>query len=230
MHLNAADPAAAAKWYAENLGGEAKKLGIFQSVSFGKTIIIFFKARPGFPGSEGSVVDHIGFSYKDIEAKMQQLADAGVDIVSGVEQEGPIKFAFIKDPSGTLIEVVEDPQIEGFHHVHLASTDPQQTLAWYTSAFGGQPERFAGIVPGIRYGDVWLLVKKVKEPAAPTKGRAIDHISWSFADLDEAAAELEAKQVHFVSKPVTFGTSRIAFVDDPAGVLIELVGPGKKKK
>ncbi|MEX0679719.1 MAG: VOC family protein [Pirellulales bacterium] len=229
VHLNVTDPAAAAKWYADNLGGEAKKIGVFSAVGFGKTVIIFFLAKPGFAESKGSAVDHIGFSYKDIHAKMKELADNKVEIVSGVEQEGPIKYAFVKDPWGTLIEVVEDPEIQGFHHVHLAVTDPKTALAWYTSAFGGQVTRFAGIIPGIRYGDVWLLVKKVAQPAAPTKGRAIDHISWSFADLDEAAVELKAKGVKFESDPFTFGTSRVAFVVDPVGVRIELVAPAKKK-
>ena len=58
--------------------------------------------------SVGSAVDHLGFSYKDIDAKLKELAEKKVDIVSGVEQEGPIKFAFIRDPWGTLIEVVQD--------------------------------------------------------------------------------------------------------------------------
>ena len=107
--------------------------------------------------------------------------------------------------------------------------DPKAALAWYTSAFGGEASRFAGIIPGIRYGDVWLLVKKVSQPAAATKGRAIDHISWALADLDESAAELAAKGVNFESKPFVFGTSKIAFIVDPAGVRIELVAPAKKE-
>ena len=230
VHLNATDPAEAARWYAENLGGEAQKLGIFSTTKFDNVIVIFFKAKPGFAGSVGSVVDHIGFSYPDIAAKLKELAAAKVEIVSGVEQEGPIKYAFVRDPWGTLIELVEDPQIEGFHHVHLAATDPAKTLDWYASAFGGERGRFAGLIPGIRYGDVWLLAKKVDQTPAPTLGRSIDHISWSFADLDESAAELMAKGVKFNSKPVTFGTSRIAFVTDPTGVRIELVGPAPKKK
>jgi catechol 2,3-dioxygenase-like lactoylglutathione lyase family enzyme len=229
VHLNATNPAEAAKWYAENLGGVPRKIGFFSAVGFGKTVIIFFQAKPGFAESKGSSVDHIGFSYKDIDAKMKELAEKKVEIVSGVEQEGPIKYAFVKDPWGTLVEIVEDPQIQGFHHVHLAVTDPEAALAWYTSAFGGEAGKFAGLIPGIRYGDMWVLAKKVREPAAPTKGRAIDHISWSFANLDEAAVELKAKKVHFESEPFTFGTSRIAFVVDPVGVRIELVGPAKTK-
>ncbi len=229
VHLNVTDPAAAAQWYADNLGGEAKKIGFFSATGFGKTTIIFFQAKPGFSGSVGSVVDHIGFSYKEIEAKLKQLADAKVEIVSGVQQEGPIKFAFVKDPWGTLIEVVQDPEIEGFHHVHLASTDPRAALEWYTRAFGGETSRFAGLIPGVRYGDVWVLAKKVDQAQAPTKGRSIDHISWALPDLDESAKELKAKGVPFESEPFAFGSGMIAFVVDPAGVRIELVAPGPKK-
>ncbi len=230
VHLNAPDAPAASKWYADKFGGEAKKLGFFSATTFGKTTFIFFQAKPGFPGSVGSTVDHIGFSCPNLESKLKQLGEAGVEIVSPVEQEGPIKFAFVKDPWGTLIEIVEDPQIEGFHHVHLAVTDPAKALAWYEQAFGGEKAKFAGLIPGIRYGDVWLLAKQVDIQRAATKGRSVDHISWSFDDLDEAAKQLETQGVNFESKPFAFGSGKIAFVIDPAGVRIELVGPASKKK
>jgi catechol 2,3-dioxygenase-like lactoylglutathione lyase family enzyme len=229
VHLNAPDPAAAARWYVENFDGQTTKVGIFQAVGYGKVSILFFKGKENGPPSKGSAVDHIGFSYKDIEAKLKTLAAANVEIVSPIQQEGPIKYAFVKDPWGTLIEVVQDPEIEGFHHVHLATTDPRSTLQWYTDAFGGEVTRFAGLIPGVRYGDVWVLVKKVNEAPAPTKGRAIDHISWGFSDLDAAATDLKSKGVKFDSGPYTFGNAKIGFVRDPNGVLIELVGPGPKK-
>lgn len=230
VHLNVTDAAAGSKWYAEMLGGQAKKVGFFSATGFGKTTLIFFQAKPGFEGSRGSVVDHIGFSFLDLAAKLKQLADAKVEIVSPIEQEGPIKYAFIKDPWGTLIELVEDPEIEGFHHVHLAVTDPAAALAWYQQAFGGESARFAGLIPGIRNGDVWLLVKKVDKPLAATKGRSIDHLSWAYADLDEAAKQLKTYGVKFESEPFAFGTGKIAFVVDPNGVRIELVGPASPKK
>ena len=227
VHLTSSDPPAAIQWYLKNLGGRITKVGPFDAVLYGTTNVLFTKKAEGFPGSVGSSVDHVGFSYKDIDAKMKELADAGVEIVSGVEQEGPIKYAFVKDPWGTLIEIVEDAQITGFHHIHLATTDPAVTLAWYANAFGGEITRFAGLIPGIRYGDAWVLAKKVSEQRAPTKGRAIDHVSWGFGDLDAAAIELKAKGVKFVSGPIAFGGGKIAFIEAPDGVRIELVGPGK---
>lgn len=229
VHLTAADPKGAIEWYVKNLGGERGTIGIFATVNYGRVKLLFFQLKAGFPGSVGSSVDHIGFSYPDIEAKMEELKRAGVEIVSGVEQEGPIKYAFIKDPWGTLIEVVQDPEIQGFHHVHLATPDVRATLDWYTQAFGGQVAKFAGLIPGIRYGDMWVLAKKVDKERAPTKGRSIDHLSWAFEDLDAAAVELEAKGVKFQTKPYAFGSGKIAFIEGPGGVRIELVGPASKK-
>ena len=228
VHLNATDPVAAAKWYADHWGGQAKKSGLFQTTDFGDVVFIYFKAKPGFEGSQGSVVDHIGFSVKDLDAKLQELKQAGIEATSDIETEDSISYAYVKDPWGTLIEVLEDPATEGFHHVHLASVDPDKTLAWYTAAFGGDVSRF-GQTPGIRYGNVWLLVKQVEETPAATKGRSIDHLSWGFKDLEAEAARLESQDVKFTMQPTNFGSGMIAFVLDPSGVLIELVGPGKKK-
>ncbi|MBI3836856.1 MAG: VOC family protein [Planctomycetia bacterium] len=229
VHLTATNPGEAVKWYVKNMDGQMTKVGFFDAAGFGKITLIFFQAKEGFAGSVGSGVDHIGFSYKDLEAKMKQLADSGVEIVSGVQQEGPIKYAFVKDPWGTLIEVLQDPEIEGFHHVHLATTDPRTTLQWYVDAFGGELARFAGLIPGVRYGDMWVLAKKVDVARAPTKGRSIDHLGWAFADLDAAAVELKAKGVKFESGPFAFGSGKIAFITAPDGVRIELVGPAAKK-
>ena len=47
---------------------------------------------------------------------------------------GLFKLGFIEDPWGTRIEVVQDPQKLGLHHVHLRAPDPDATLAWYKEA------------------------------------------------------------------------------------------------
>jgi catechol 2,3-dioxygenase-like lactoylglutathione lyase family enzyme len=229
VHLSAPDANAAVDWYVKHLGGEKSKAGIFVTAAYGRTSLLFFQVKAGFPGSVGSSVDHIGFSYPDIHAKMRELKNSDVEIVADVEQEGPIKYAFVKDPWGTLIEVVEDANVSGFHHVHLATTDPQTTLRWYTEAFGGEVARYAGLIPGIRYGDMWVLAKKVKQEPAGTKGRSIDHLGWAFDDLDAAAVELKAKGVKFQSEPFAFGNGKVAFIEAPGGVRIELVGPAAKR-
>jgi catechol 2,3-dioxygenase-like lactoylglutathione lyase family enzyme len=57
----------------------------------------------------------------------------------------------------TKIEVVQDPELVGFHHVHLRVPDPAATLQWYQDMFGGERASLKGRIDGLRYGGVWLL-------------------------------------------------------------------------
>ena len=229
VRLNVSDPDSAAEWYAKHLGatlvrGDAR---LVRHVQFGKIVLEFvpvYVSPPIWPvlGSVGSGVDHLGFAYADLDKAMQQFARSGVEIVSGIEREGPIRYAFIKDHWGTLIELVEDREIHGFHHVHLATTDPIATLKWYSDLFGGQVARYAGVLPGIRYGDMWVLVKKVKTAPAPTEGRAIGRLDWSVAGFRELQPRLSATHLPFSVKGVTRDLTEIT-IDGPDRVQLSIL-------
>jgi catechol 2,3-dioxygenase-like lactoylglutathione lyase family enzyme len=239
VRLNVSDPEAAAQWYCKHLGGTLvggdaagpERLDATnrpsRAVRFGRTTLEFVLAKSpsgmAVSGSVGSGVDHLGFGYADLGREMERFAKSGVEIVSGIEQEGPIRYAFIKDRWGTLIELVEDREIHSFHHVHLATTDPKTTLKWYTDVFGGRVTRFAGVLPGIRYGDVWVLVKTAKRPSAPTEGRAIDSLRWSTADLNAAMRQFRARQVSF-SVAGASARAKVIVVAAPDQVRTELRG------
>jgi len=221
--LNVGDPAAAALWYAKQLGGRPAKIESSPTVVFGKITLSFEKAKGPTGESVGSGIHHLGFSYENLDAAMQRFARSGVRIVSGIEKDGPIRYAFIHDPWSTLIEVVEDPEIRGFHHIHLATQNPKALLKWYTDVFGGKVTRFAGLMGGIREGDTWILVKGVDHPLKPTLGWAIDHVSWPVADFDETVKRLEAEGAIFESTSRGTRPQQSVFVEGPDGVRLELV-------
>lgn len=224
MHLTASDPAAAADWYATHFDG-VKQGGPFNSVMIGETAFLFLKRKPGFEGSVGSAVDHIGFSVADIDAKMTELEAAGVEITQPVRSVGELKFGFIVDPWGTSIEMIQDPDLLGFHHIHLHTPDRDATLKWYAEVFGGEVENFKGVpfLPSIRYDKVWLIVQQVPEAKAGTKGRSIDHLSWSVTDMAASLDKYRADGVKVGMGPVKLGPTTIGFIEDPLGVSIELV-------
>ena len=224
MHLTASDRPAAVKWYAEHMGGE--EVGREDRLKFGDTWFIFFKKDPGFPGSAGSSVDHIGISFPDLDAKMAEFREAGIKITGEVREIGPIKFGFVEDPWGTKIEVMQDAETLGFHHIHLKGPNPAAVLDWYQNAFGGTRAKFKGFLDGIEYGSVWLLAQGAAEDQAATKGRAIDHLGWEVTDMEKTAKELKEKGVTFTMEPRPFNPEiaiAIAFVEGPGGVRIELV-------
>ena len=118
------------------------------------------------------------------------------------EAPGLFKYAFIFDPWGTRIELVEDSDYLGFHHIHLSSTDPDETLAWYQSVLGGERDSLRGQLDGLRYGDVWLLAMEHEEGIpATTEGRAIDHIGFVVDDLGNAANEMRSAGAEFQQDP-----------------------------
>ncbi len=226
VHLSADDTAKAVAWYVTNLGGE--DMGKPDRLRFGETLVIFFKKGPGLEGSEGSSVDHIGFSFPDLAAKMKQFQESGVKIVAEVKEvPGKFKYAFIEDPWGTKIEVMEDPETLGFHHIHLKGPEPAAILDWYVNAFGGERTKYKDMLDAVKYGNVWLVAQNSNDELAATKGRSLDHLGWQTRDLDAAAIELKGKGVKFTMEPRPLGDPKagikIAFVEGPGGVSIELV-------
>jgi catechol 2,3-dioxygenase-like lactoylglutathione lyase family enzyme len=226
--INVSDPPAAAQWYAKHLGGrltkvDGAKVDAAPAVAFGKITLSFAHAKGPTGESIGSGIHHLGFSYENLDTAMQRFARSGVRIVSGIEKDGPVRYAFIHDPWSTLIEVVEDPEIHGFHHIHLATQNAKATLKWYTDVFGGKVSRFAGLIGGIREGDTWILVKQVDHPLKPTLGWAIDHVTWPVARFDETVKRLEARQAIFESPARETRVRGSLFVEGPDGVRLELV-------
>lgn len=229
VHLAAPDAAAAAGWYIKHLGCEG--FGRSGACRVGDVQFIFFDREPE-GGSVGSGVDHIGFSFADLEAKMAGWRAAGVTVLEDVREiDGLFKLAFIEDPWGTKIEVVEDQEDLGFHHLHLRSPDPEATLAWYQDVFGGETDAMKGRINGLRWGRVWLLVSRVPDgdaSVAPTQGRSVDHLGWGVEDLEAFASETKAKGIAFQMdpRPITnsFGQDLIiAFILGPDDVRIEIV-------
>lgn len=225
IHLAAPDPPTAVAWYQKFFGGETMAEGT-DRLLIGDVRVIFSK-RETSPPSEGSAVDHIGFSVANLDATMKALATAGVKISAPARDvPGLFPLAFIEDPWGTRIEVVQDPAKRGVHHLHLRGTDPAAMLAWYAAQFGGRVGKLKDRIDGIDLSGVWILVQRGE--AVPTRGRAIDHIGFRPINVDAAVAELKTRGVTITTepRPLSFPngvTVRLAFVEAPDGVRIELV-------
>jgi catechol 2,3-dioxygenase-like lactoylglutathione lyase family enzyme len=222
VHIRVPDPAKAGEWYVKYLGATPGRAP--QIVYFGKVLIEFVKTDDPKP-SAGSVIDHIGLSYADLDAKMKDFA-AGVKVLTPPKDTpGLFKLGYIEDPWGTKIEVVQDAELLGFHHVHLRVPDPAAALKWYEGMFGGgERAKLKGRIDGLKYGDVWLLAASSgAETPAPSGDRAIFNIAWLVKNVDDAVSVLKGRGVKTVVEPRSINTVRYAFVEDPNGVRIELI-------
>lgn len=237
IHLAVPDPTAAGNWYEKNFGAKRNPEGPDRFM-LGSARLVFLKKADAKP-SQGSSVDHIGFSVPDLDAKIKELQAAGVKITEPVrEAPGVFKLAFVEDPWGTRIEVVQDPALLGFHHIHLRAPDPEETFKWFLAKFGGERTKLKGKIDALKYSspgfsDVWVLVQRGE--SEPSEGHAIDHISWrSTGPLAKNVDGLRGQGVKVLvePRPATLANGPgivIAYVLGYADVKIELVErPGLK--
>ncbi len=231
IHLAADNAFEAAQWYAKHFGGTPTRFRDssdtslpIDRVKMGDIYVIFYERDPG-EGSVGSGVDHIGFSLPNLaEVFGAAVADGGTAL-GELRAFNGMALGFIEDPWGTKIELIDDAELRGAHHIHLSTPDPAATLAWYQDTFKGESAQFGGALPGVHFGNIWVLAAQVQGEIAPTIGRSMDHLGWSFPDLDAAAVEMKAKGVVFSAEPRDFRGIRISFVEGPDGVRIEVVQP-----
>jgi lactoylglutathione lyase len=225
IHLNVPDQAKAVEWYQKYFGGTSMTEAP-DRLMLGETRLIFLRNDKAQP-STGSALDHLGFSFTDLDAKMKELVAAGIKVVTPVgDVPGLFKLGFVEDPWGTRIEVVQDSEKLGLHHVHLRAPDPAATLAWYKDKFAGESGKMKDRIDGLKWSGVWLLVQR--GDATPSEGHAIDHIGWRTPNLAAKTAELKARTVTFTTEPrplkLASGTVvNFAYLEGPSGAKIELV-------
>jgi catechol 2,3-dioxygenase-like lactoylglutathione lyase family enzyme len=237
VSITASSPAEAVRWYVRHM--ECEALPDRKDTARCGEVELVFLVQPTQGGSQGTGINHIGFSFPNLSAKMAALEKVGVQ-GSGVrlqrfpdgstvrEVPGLFKIGFIFDPWGTRIELVEDAEYPGFHHVHLSAANPETTLAWYRDTFGGKPASLKGSLNGLLFNRVWLLASRHEEGApAATRGRAIDHLTFASSNLDETAAQLRTRKVSWQTEPAVPKAGRTAarrgFIDGPDKVVLAVV-------
>ena len=120
-----------------------------------------------------------------------------------------------------------------FDHVHLVSEDPHGAAGWYVDKLGGEIVRRLEVKGApqiyISFGGFMILVRG-RRPSETAEGKpglqwGVDHFGVRVkGDFDGFCAGLKNKGVRFSLEPTDFDpTTRIAFIDAPDGVSVELL-------
>ncbi len=245
VHLVVPDPPAMQKVWLEVMGGTPLTAGPLTMVKLRNAFIIITGGAnaAGREGTNGSVVNHVGFSVKSYAATRAKAEAAGL----AVRELTPGQQAFVTFPGNVTVEIQEDTAIEGdteFSHFHLQVPDTNAAREWYIKTFGGEEgQRRKGLkgakIPG---GFVDFLgaggpggrgqakgadsaAAAPPPPPAPSKGRVLDHIGFEVKDLkaftDHLAADGIKLDVPYTDVVARMGL-KIAFLTDPNGTYIEL--------
>jgi catechol 2,3-dioxygenase-like lactoylglutathione lyase family enzyme len=238
IHLN--EPAAEASvWWEKNIPGGRRITEAPNRIMYGAVRLMFLAAGSS-GGSQGSVIEHIGFSVPDLDAKIRELAAINTKVIEPVTNvAGLYKTALIETAWGTRIQLVQDPELLGLHHVQLRLPDTAAAYSWLLDKFGGERTKIKGQVDSVKYagtgGFTTVYVLIANGESVPSQGRAIDHIGWrSIATINETKAMLEGKQVQLTSQPRPLNLPNgppinFFYVAGPSGTRIEIVErPGLK--
>jgi len=237
IHLRVAGPEGS-QWYEKNFGGK-RITEAPDRIMYGSTRLMFLGAGRDIKGTADSVENQIGFSVPDLDAKMRELTANGVKVVEPAHQIPNLyKAAVVEDPWGTRIQVVQDPELLGLHHVVLRAPDTEAVFTWLTQKFGGERKKLKGQVDAMFYraagfSDMWIIVEK--GDSTPSQGHSLDHIGWrSEGDLKATMDGLAARGAAIATQPRPLPlpngpTINYAYVNGPAGEYIEIVErPGLK--
>jgi catechol 2,3-dioxygenase-like lactoylglutathione lyase family enzyme len=120
-----------------------------------------------------------------------------------------------------------------FDHVHLVSKDPKSTADWYEEKLGGRVVNSSevrgapSIVVSFKGATIIIRGRRPGEQVKEKNGIewGTDHFGFRVeGDFDGFCGDLKKNGVKFTVDPMDFGpTARIAFIEAPDGVSIELV-------
>lgn len=206
----------------EGLGARVEMLGPLEAILLPGVVVVIKKGESA-GGSEGTMVNHVGFLVRDLEARVAHWKSLGFEVYP--ERPSPTQ-AYLRFPGGLKVELSEDPTLTtpvANHHIHLFTTDVPAMKQWYIDMFAGKPGK-RGQWEEVWFPGVRLSIGPADEAPAPSKGRAMDHIGFEVDGLEAFCKKLEAKGVKFdvPYRAVPAIKSSIAFLTDPWGTYIEL--------
>ena len=227
IHLYVSDVAAQQKFWA-TLGGTPVANQRLEMIQFPGVFILLRRGETK-GGTVGSIVNHIGFVWKDLPAAKEKWQAAGYKI----EQSEDPNHGYILGPDGIRLEFSGDPSLQvpvKINHVHFYPQDIPAMKAWYAKILGGVPGKCArgGAPDGIDCVDVpgvSLAMSQGETKLDPTAGRSLDHIGFEVKNLPEFLKRMEAEGVT-ITQGITasnfVSNMRVAFIADPWGTKMEI--------
>jgi len=180
----------------------------------------------GNGGTQGSVVNHVGFIVNNVQERVAQWKAAGVQVLPG--NNNRLDQAFVETPDGVRIEILEDktqsmPVRNEHVHLSLPQAEISKAQAWYAKTFGGKPGT-RNNAPVVDLPGVQIRFATADTKQAPTRGRVLDHIGFDVKDHAAFVKKLQADGIK-LDEPVrkSAAGNTITYITDPWGTRIEIV-------
>jgi catechol 2,3-dioxygenase-like lactoylglutathione lyase family enzyme len=248
VHLNVVDPQASQTYYEKFFGAlpiQYRDLSdaLFVERSFLLLNRVDQPARDNF----GTTLWHIGWAGVDGHSEFEWRVRDGIEVQTPITPLGNQFYMYFWGPDRELVEVYTGSRNHRFEHVHLLATDLEATLDWFSRYLGVRPARGSRPLSGtsmlintIRIDNVNLIIFEVPgDPAervgilpdsigphfAPTEGRAMDHVAFSYPHIAPELDRMRAAGVQVVRPITTDPETGLTsfFVRGPDNLLVEIV-------
>ncbi len=226
IHLFTKDRGVQRHFWVDVMGATAGKMGPDRDLyTLPKVVVIVDKGSPT-AGTEGSIVNHVGFRVRDMKDILDKVAAQHFTIqVTNPNKDNPTQ-AFFLGPDDIRIELLAGPNLTTVsenHQVHFFTPDIDAMQKWYVANFGAAGQAF-GKVKMANLPGVTLIFSPTDTPVTGTKGRALDHIGFEVKDLESFSETLAASGVKLDTpcrKIPQMGFAMV-YLTDPWGTRIEL--------
>jgi len=225
--------------------------GLFTEQSF----ILFNKVDEPAPNGPRTALSHIGWASNNGQGTYDWLKSQGVEFQTDIASLGGNYGMYAYGPDKELVEVWTGSKNHRFDHAHLWATDVEKTCHWFRDHLGAKPrimpkpklkdrENIAAIWMGFMqidnlsfvafgkpdFDSVWWPGSNYKPEDAPpefepTKGTVINHLAFSYRDIDPVFDRMKKAGVEIV-EPISQKEGvghRSFFVMAPDKLLIEIV-------
>ena len=201
VHMIVKDLDAQKRFWIDTMGGTVVKNGTLEMIQYPGVYLVLQQGEPtGPPG--GTIVNHFGFTVKDMPGALAKWKAAGVEIET---TENPNEV-YVHGPESIRVEVYGEPALPtpvSMNHLHYATNAIPDMKAWYTKAFGGNPGRRPcvaclarpSMIESVDLPGVNVSLGGSRAATLPTKGRGIDHISFDVANLESFVAGLASRGI-----------------------------------
>jgi catechol 2,3-dioxygenase-like lactoylglutathione lyase family enzyme len=254
VRLNVRDPHPSIEFYRRYYGAVPVKYRGNPDALFVERSFLLFNVVDSAPdGALDTGIWHIGWGGVDVRNEYEWWKKQGLEIATPLSPlPGPDNYYFYaRGPGKELIEI-NTMGHHRFAHVHFFATDVNKTCRWYAEHLGLKPRyperrKPAGDMSSLN--KIWINVincdnvtmiffgKPDIEPAPPwwrepplktikpTKGRPIDHLAFSYRQIEPVFEAMQKSGVKIV-EPIKVDPKyhfKSFYVEGPDGVSIEIV-------
>lgn len=227
VRLNVTDPRESMRFYQFMFGAtQIRFRGVADALYTERSFILFNQVSQPPPAALESGIWHIGWGAVDLPNEFLWWKSHGMDVHTEIYPLGQGHVSYFNGPDRELIEL----NTQGHHrfsHVHLFASDVNETAEWYTRHLGlagrppvPKPEDMSSVrawSTGFRCDNVSFIVYGQPdytprppwwrwEPLTelkPQAGRAIDHIAFSYREIEPVFERMQSDYVEIVS-PIRF--------------------------